>query len=182
MEINSMKRYAWLIPALLIFISCPALQAQETPAWELSGGYSYLKADLRGTSFHMNGGAASLTENLNDWFGGRVELNFYQGSVNGVNISAQTATYGPVFAYRRFDKITPFVHVQLGAIHASQGYLGISTSAFRFAMTSGGGVDVKINQRAAIRLQGDYLMTRFLGLRQDNVQGSVGLVVRFGKK
>jgi hypothetical protein len=49
-------------------------------------------------------------------------------------------------------------------------------------MTSGAGVDVKISQRAAIRLQGDYLMTRFLGLRQDNVQGSVGLVVRLGKK
>src|SRR5258706_2092327 len=76
------------------------------------------------------------------------------------------ATAGTAFSYRRFDKLTPFAHVQLGAIHASQGYLGISTSAFRFAMTSGGGVDVKINQRAAIRLQGDYLMTRFLGLRQ----------------
>jgi hypothetical protein len=182
MEINSMKRFAWLIPAVLIFLSCPALQAQETPAWEISGGYSYLKADLRGSSFHLNGGAASLTENLNSWFGGRVEINAYQGSVSGVNVSAQTFTYGPVFAYRRFDKITPFAHVQLGAIHASQGYLGISTSAFRFAMSSGGGVDVKISHNAAIRLQGDYLMTRFLGLRQDNVTGSVGLVVRLGKK
>ena len=177
-----MKRFALLIPAVLIFLFCPALQAQETPAWDLSGGYSYLKADLRGSSFHLNGGGASVTENLNDWFGGRVEFNAYQGSVNGVNVSAQTATYGPVFTYRHFDKLTPFAHVQLGAIHASQGYLGISTSAFRFAMTAGGGVDVKINQRAAIRLQGDYLMTRFLGLRQDNVQGSVGLVVRFGTK
>jgi len=177
-----MRRFALLIPAVLIVLSCPALQAQETPAWDVSGGYSYLKADLRGTSFHLNGGAASVTENLNDWFGGRVELNAYQGSVNGTNVSAQTFTYGPVFTYRRFDKIAPFAHVQLGAIHASQGYLGISTSAFKFAMTAGGGVDVKISQRAAIRLQGDYLMTRFLGLRQDNVQGSVGLVVRFGTK
>src|SRR5260370_1908590 len=107
MEINSMKLFAWLIPAVLIFISCSALQAQETPAWELSGGYSYLKADLRGTSFHMNGGAASLTENLNDWFGGRVELHFYQGSVNTATISPQTATSRPVFPFPRFATLTP---------------------------------------------------------------------------
>src|SRR5260370_10247260 len=106
MEINSMKLFAWLIPAVLIFISCSALQAQETPAWDLSGGYSYLKADLRGTSFHLNGGAASLTENLNDLFGGRVEFNFYQGSMNCVNSSAPTPTDGAVRSYRHFAKLT----------------------------------------------------------------------------
>ena len=177
-----MKRFMWVIPAVLIVLSCRAAQAQETPAWEVSGGYSYLEANLGGTSFHLNGGTGSVTQNLNDWIGGRIECNFYQGSVSGATISAQTFTYGPVFAYHHYDKLTPFVHAQFGAVHASQGYLGISQSAFKFAMSAGGGVDVKINQRAAIRLQGDYLMTRFLGLRQDNVQGSVGLVIRFGTK
>jgi hypothetical protein len=182
MEINSMKRLVWLILAVLIVLSCPTVQAQETPEWDLSGGYSYLKANLGGSSFNLNGGSTSATEYLNGWVGGRAEINVYQGSVSGMNISAQTATYGPVFTYRRYNKFTPFANVQLGAIHATQGYLGISQSAFKFAMTMGGGVDVKINQRAAIRLQADYLMTRFLALRQDNVQGSVGLVVHFGKK
>jgi opacity protein-like surface antigen len=177
-----MKRFGWLIPAVLMVLSCSTVQAQETPEWEISGGYSYLKANLRGSSFHLNGGAASLTENLNNWFGGRIEVNAYQGSVSGINVSAQTFTYGPVFAYRRYDKITPFAHVQLGAIHASQGYLGISQSAFKFAMSSGGGADLKINQNLAIRLQADYIMTRFLALRQDNLQGSVALVLRLGKK
>jgi hypothetical protein len=72
--------------------------------------------------------------------------------------------------------------VQLGAIHASQGYLGISQAAFRLAVVPGGGVDVKINQRVAIRLQGDYVLTDFLALRQDNIQGSASLVFRFGNK
>jgi hypothetical protein len=177
-----MKRFVWLIPAFLIILPCATVQAQETPAWEVSGGYSYLKANLGGTSFHLNGGATSLTENLNDWFGGRVELNFYQGSSSGINISAQTLTYGPVFTYRRFERFTPFAHVQVGAIHGSQGYLGISQAAWKLDVTGGGGADVNINQRAAIRLQADYVMTRFLALRQDNVQGSVALVIRLGKK
>ncbi len=178
-----MKRIAWLMSAVLIvLLSGATVHAQEIPAWELSGGYSYLEANLGGSSFHLNGGAASLTENLNDWLGGRVEANFYQGKVSGINVSAQVFTYGPVFAYRHYDKITPFAHAQFGAIHASQGYLGISQSAFKFAMSAGGGVDYKITQTAAIRLQADYIMTRFLALRQDNVQGSAALVIRFGKK
>ncbi len=177
-----MKRFMWLIPAVLVVLSCSTVRAQETPAWDISGGYSYLKANLGSSSFNLNGGSTSATEYLNSWFGGRAEISAYQGSVSGTTMSAQTATYGPVFTYRRYDKFTPFANVELGVIHGSQGYLGISQSAFKFAMTLGGGVDVNVNQRAAIRLQADYLMSRFLALRQNNVQASVALVVHFGKK
>jgi opacity protein-like surface antigen len=175
-----MKRVIWLIPVLLLL--CRTAQAQETPAWELSGGYSYLAANLNGTRFNLNGGYGSISENLNSWFGGRFEFSAFGGTVSGTKVSAQTFTYGPVFSLRRYEKFTPYAHIQFGAIHASQGFLGISTSAGKFAMASGGGVDYKINERAAIRLQGDYLMTRFLNLRQDNIQISAGLVIRFGKK
>jgi hypothetical protein len=90
--------------------------------------------------------------------------------------------YGPVFSYRKFERLTPYAHAQFGAVHGSVGYLGISASAFKFAMTAGGGVDINLNPRVAIRVQGDYLMTRFLDLRQDNLQFSSGLVVHFGRK
>ena len=74
----------------------------------------------------------------------------------------------------------PFGNLQIGAIHASQGYLGISESAFKFDLTGGGGIDYDINSRAAIRAEGDYVMTRFLDLRQDNLRFSVGLVIHLG--
>jgi hypothetical protein len=176
-----MKRALWLIPVVLLVLGATA-QAQEIPAWELSGGYSYLRANLNGASFSLNGGVASVTQNVNDWFGGRLEFAAYHGTESGTNVSAQTITYGPVFSYRRHQKLTPFGEFQLGAVHANAGYLGISASAFKFALSSGGGVDFKINPRAAIRVQGDYLMTRFLSLRQDNVRASVALVIRFGTK
>src|SRR6266849_4510185 len=175
-----MKRVIWLIPAVLLL--CRTAPAQETPAWELSGGFSYLAANLNGSRFHLNGGYGSVSESLNSWFGGRFEFGAFHGTVSGTNISAQTFTYGPVFSLRRYEKFTPYAHVQFGAIHASQGFLGISSSASKFAMASGGGVDFKINERAAIRVQADYLMTRFLNLRQDNLQFSGGLVIRLGKK
>ncbi len=177
-----MKRFMWLIPAVLAL--CVGARAQETPAWEVGGGYSYLRANVNnsGSDFHLNGGNVSVTENLNNWFGGRIEFNAFNGSVARQNVSAETITYGPVFSYRRFDRITPFAHVQLGAVHAGVGYLGISESAFKFAMAAGGGVDFNLNRRFAVRFQGDYLMTRFLDLRQDNLQFSSGLVVHFGRK
>jgi hypothetical protein len=46
----------------------------------------------------------------------------------------------------------------------------------------GGGADYNLSERAAIRFEGTYLMTRFFDLRQDNVQFSTGLVIRFGRK
>lgn len=176
-----MKRFIWLVPAFVILLCCAPAQAQ-TPEWEVAGGYSYFRANLGGPSFQLNGIALSAGQNLNNWFGGRLEVNIYQGTPFGTNVNAQTLTYGPVFSYRRLDRITPFAHVQLGAIHASQGYLGISQSAWRLAVAPGVGVDVKIDQRLALRLQGDYVLTDFLALRQDNAQISAGLVFRFGSK
>jgi len=63
---------------------------------------------------------------------------------------------------------------------AAIGYLLAGLSLF--AMSAGGGVDLNLNRRFAIRAQGAYLMTRFLDLRQDNLQFSSGLVVHFGRK
>jgi hypothetical protein len=177
-----MKRIFYIIPAILLLSISARAQESLTPAWEIFGGYSYLKADLGGSSFHLNGLTTSATQNVNDWFGGRLEVSAYHGNEAGATVSAQTFTYGPVFSYRRLRTVTPFAHVQLGAIHASEGYLGISQSAIKFAMVGGGGADIKISKILSVRLQADYLMSRFLTLNQNNLQGNVGLVWHFGKK
>ena len=175
-----MKRAIWLIPAILL-LSFTA-RAQDTPAWEIAGGYSYMRADISGANFGMNGGMGSATQNLNSWFGGRFEVNAYSGVESGMNVNAQTVTYGPVFSYRRIPRVVPFANVQFGLIHASQGYLGISESAIKFAMVGGGGVDLRINRIASVRVQADYTLSRFLSLNQNNINGSVGLVFRFGHR
>jgi len=175
-----MRRVLWLVPVILLF--CATAKAQDAPEWEIYGGYTYVRANLNGTSFNLNGGGAAAEQNLNNWFGGRVEFNALGGTVDGTNVAIQTITYGPVFSYRKFDRLTPFAHVQLGAVHADQGYLGISEGAFKFAMSGGGGIEYALNERLAIRVQGDYLLTRFLNMNQNNVQMTAGLVYRIGKK
>lgn len=177
-----MKRAILFLSAIL-FLGA-ATQAQEVPRFEISGGFSFLDANLHGSgqSFHLSGGGGSATENVNRWFGGRLQIDAFGGTVSGTKVTAQTFTYGPVVTYRKFERVTPFADVQLGAIHASAGYLGISASAFRFALRAGGGADINLNPKTAIRLQADYLMSRFLNLRQDNLQIATGLVFRFGKR
>jgi opacity protein-like surface antigen len=175
-----MKRMLWIAPAILAL--CLVARGQETPQWEISGGYSYMRANLNGTSFDLNGGGGTLTENLNDWFGGRFEVKAFDGTTGGTRVSAQTITYGPVFTYRKLNRLTPYADVEFGDVHASAGFVGISTSANKFAMTAGGGFDFALNDRTAIRFQGDYLMTRFLNARQDNLQVSTALVIRIGRK
>jgi hypothetical protein len=187
-----MKRLTWLLPAMIIF-SISNVRAQETPRVEISGGYSYLDSSLSGTNgthIHLNGGGISATENLNRWFGGRIEVNGYVGNetvlVSGVpttkSVTAETLTYGPVFSYRRSSRIIPFGHVQVGVVHGGIYYQDISAPAYKFALAPGGGFDVNLNRKTTFRFDGEYLMTRFVNQWQRNVVGSVGIVLRFGHR
>lgn len=119
---------------------------------------------------------------MNDWFGGRLEINAWNGNTAGTHVTAQTYTYGPVISFRKSERFTPFAHIQFGAIHSSAGFLGISQSATKFALVPGGGVDIGMNPKLAVRVQGDYLASYYLNSRQNNVQFSVGLVFRYGTK
>jgi hypothetical protein len=46
--------------------------------------------------------------------------------------------FGPVFSCRKWERFTSFANAQLGAIHASAGYLGISESSTKFVAEPGG--------------------------------------------
>jgi opacity protein-like surface antigen len=177
---DEMRRLIWLLPVIMLF-ALPA-SAQYVPQWELSGGYSHFFANLGNNSFNLHGGTGAIQENVNDWFSGRMEFSGFGGDTSGVHVTAQSYTFGPVFSYRRFERFTPFVHAQLGAMHASAGFLGISESSTKFLAAPGGGVDVGINPRVAVRLQGDYVSTSFLNDHQNNFQFSAQLVIRLGRK
>jgi hypothetical protein len=182
----------WFLPAIIFFFISNA-RAQETPRVEISGGYSYMDSSLNGTNgthIHMNGGGITATENLNRWFGGRIEVNGYVGNetvlVSGVptnkSVTAQTVTYGPVFSYRRSQRIIPFAHVQVGVVHGGIFYQDISAPAWKFALAPGGGFDFNLNRKTTIRLDGEYLTTRFLNQWQFNAVASAGIVLRFGHR
>ena len=66
---------------------------------------------------------------------------------------------------------------------ASRGYIGISQPAWDFAAAFGGALDVKVHDKIAVRvIQAEYVVTPYLGLRQDNMRLSAGIVLQLWPK
>ena len=170
---------AGLLFALVLFFSVAAA-AQETPKVEVFGGYSNLFANLNNSSYNLNGVHVSAAENVNSWFGGVLDFSTHFGSNAGYNVNTESIMYGPRIAYRKSPAITPSVHALFGAVRGSRYFDGISVANYRFAVGLGVEIDVRINDKVALRLvQADYIPTHFLDLRQDNIRISAGFVFRF---
>jgi len=165
--------------ALVLFFSVAAA-AQQTPKVEVFGGYSHFIGDVNGTSFNLDGVHVSAAENVNSWLGGVLDFSTHFGTSAGINVNTQSIMYGPRFAYRKSKLVTPSAHALIGAVRGSAGFDGISMSNYRISFATGGAIDVRITDRIAFRvIQADYMLTRFLNLRQDNIRVSTGFVFRF---
>jgi outer membrane protein OmpA-like peptidoglycan-associated protein/opacity protein-like surface antigen len=183
-----------------------------TPRTEVFMGYSYLRAmptlAAGNRLMWLNGGSTSIAFNFNRYlglvgdFGGFNETRLLLESGNPPSalgpyqaVDAGTVfTYlaGPRLSYRKNDRITPFAQVLFGGIRASEETLCPSCTPSlpvenSFAMTAGGGLDIRVRQHLAIRiLQAEYLMTRFDNLAtgtsatQNDMRLSSGIVLRFG--
>jgi hypothetical protein len=160
----------------LAIVATPVL-AQETPKAELFGGYQYTHAEGQ----DLNGWNASIAGNLNNWFGVAADFSGAYKTISGVSVKAHTYTFGPVFSYRANDRITPFAHVLVGGVHLSGSGFGLSGSTNGFAIQAGGGADLKINNRFAVRLaQVDWEGFHANGTwSSKDVRVSTGIVVRF---
>jgi Outer membrane protein beta-barrel domain len=165
---------------VLLLLPLPA--AAQAPRVEVFTGYSHLVGNLDNSSFNLNGVESSVTENLNQWFGGTLDVSGQFGTEGGFKVNSESIAYGPVVSYRRLGGLVPFAHGMLGAVRASPEYLGVSQSEYRLGVWAGGGVDVRLTDTVSLRvIQADYLMTRFSSTRQDNIRLSAGLVFRFGQ-
>lgn len=170
--------------SLILLLSLTAMAQGDTPKAEVFGGYSYA-----GDSTH--GFDASIAGNVNDWFGVVADFGRQFTDINGTDsreeIRTQTYLFGPQFSIRRNRRVTPFARALFGAsrikTEATEFGQTFAFSDSSFALALGGGLDVQINDRFAIRaFQAEYLRTKFFGETQNKGRISVGLVIRFGKK
>ena len=182
---------------VVIFASgLAAQQAEPAPKWEIFGGYSFQRSDLReyfkstpiiytarGRYANLSGWDISVTENLNRWFGGTVDISghYKNSTVAGVPNRNQTYSllYGPRLSYRQGWGV-PFAHTLFGVAYsrAKVTPIGPRASDFAFATAIGGGFDLSIGRRAAIRVfQADYFRTNALGLRPNGYRVSAGVVL-----
>jgi hypothetical protein len=169
--------------ALLLLLSLQ-VSAQETPKAEVFGGYSYA-----GGNFH--GWNASVTGNVNKWFGVAGDFSgHYGGSVDEDSFDERQRVhsyhFGPRFAARR-KRATVFAHALFGASNLKTELTGFGQrfvfSDTGFSLVAGGGLDIRVNDRVAVRaFQLDYLRVRFFGETENRGRLAFGIVFRFGKK
>lgn len=178
---------------MLLALPLMAQAQDEAPKVEIFGGYSYLRTDDDlSTDQDLNGWNASFTTNISRWFGVTADFSGHYGNIpvtTGVNADFNTHlfTVGPRFAYRNFERVTPFGHVLFGAVRQDADFLTstgrVSFNDSTFAMVVGGGVDLKITDNIAFRLfQTDYVLTRFNDDNQSNFRASTGVVIKLGEQ
>jgi outer membrane immunogenic protein len=186
--------------SLLLAAACavPAV-AQSNPLalWEAGAGYNFVHTNAPPSGcgcFSMNGGAASMARkftpsfSIAGRFGGVTNGNV---SASGHSLTLLTYLAGP--RYRLLParrRLSPFAQILVGGVHASGALYApsgsSSGSANAFAASMGGGLDVDLNRRVALRLvEADYLLTLLpngVNSRQNNLNVSTGVVFRFGAR
>jgi hypothetical protein len=82
-------------------------------------------------------------------------------------------------------KPQPFGQFLMGAAHAGGGVAGLGDGSYEFALRLGGGVDVPVSPRFAVRvIQLDYYLTEFTNAtnnRQNNLLVGAGIVFHWSR-
>lgn len=163
-----------LITGVLMLFAAGSACAQGTaPKTEFFAGYEY--EHLNPGGFGCHGIGLNLAYNVNDWLGGVGDFGICRvtGLPSGASAHDINYLFGPRVTYRSYGKLNPFGQFLLGGQH--EGTNGPSFNSF--AMSLGGGLDYKYNDRFSLRvIQIEYLYTHFGGATQNNARIEAGLV------
>lgn len=173
------------LAAIFLFGLCSLpLLAQDYPKVEVFGGYQYLRLGGDNPAINANGWNASVAANLNKTLGIAADFSGAYKTVFGVSVKTYSYTFGPVISFNHEGKVNPFAHALFGGNHVGAylaGFNGVSASTNGFTMMYGGGADVKVSRRFAIRVaQADWVYYRISGNNSSrNLRISTGIVARF---
>src|ERR1700694_1919843 len=150
-----MNKAIWLFAGILM--STGSIHAQDVPRVEISSGYFFLRLGVV-PGVNQQGASGSVAVNLNRWFGVAGDFGGYSSPIFSHCLlfcppSSKTSTFlfGPRFSHRGGDRITTFGQVLFGGAHLTSGLTP-------FAMSAGGGVDLRLSEHVAIRVvQIDYI-------------------------
>jgi hypothetical protein len=166
----------------LVLITSALAMTQELPKAEVFGGYSW-----SGGNFH--GWNTSVTGNVTKRLGIVADFSGHYGSELGlvrVNQHAHSFLFGPRLSFRG-KRLTPFVYGLFGATRFAESAVingqRLSAVSNGFSLAIGGGLDVKVNDRIAVRaFQLDYF--RPIVNDEPNNRGRLafGVVLRLGQK
>ena len=174
-----MKRMALVIA--LLTVTVVVATAQETPRFEVFGGYSYLNVGSSGQQkgFGLNGWNAQASWNLTNWLAATADFGGYYGSPSAVSVHNYSYMFGPTLSYRT-QHFVPFAQALFGGGHVTAKIGGLRSTQNAFAMALGGGLDLPIKRHFGVRLaQVDWLRTQYFSTHQNGVRVSTGVMFNF---
>lgn len=189
-----MRKIAFLAFVLVLFAGCGT--AQVPTSGNIYLGYSFENTDWSGLDSSLNrptlhGWEGSLEGKIFPHIGIVTDFSQHFGSEtvtqhlpSGLEEIAKVTgheweiLFGPRLSIP-VGKFTPFAEAMVGLGHTSNGGDIPSTKNTSFAEALGGGIDYRLIRLIAVRLEVDYLQTRFYSTAQNNLRLSTGVVFRF---
>lgn len=184
----------FIVSGMIVLSASPAW-SQEVKRMEVGAEYSFVETNAPPGGcgcFQLNGGAGWFAFN----FSPRLAIAAEVGSTHASNVDGTTGDLtltsflgGPKYSWRK-HRLVPYGQVLLGGAHASGALTpsaaGFASSSNAFAMAAGGGVDLDVSRRWAVRIfQLDYYLTRFdngVNDHQNNLRLGFGVAYRFGRE
>jgi len=163
-------------------LSCTpgAVVAQEAARSEVFFGPSYIHVE--GESLY--GGDVAFARYFSGSFAAVVDASYHIGSSGGLDLSELNLLAGPRYAFNRSGSTSFFVQALFGLRRDGTSFkvldVSISENQSRFGIAAGGGVDIRLSRRWAVRVAGDYLWSKSEGESVDGFRVSAGAVYRFG--
>ena len=207
-----MKKCIAVFGAALVIALLAA--AQDWPRYETFLGYTYVRANSATNipAFNANGGSGQFVFDFNKWFGGVVDLGaVHNGDIHNIHLDTTVANFlaGPRFAMRNRSRFTPYIQALFGGAYGTTSIpvsaaplvtgvgdadaipRGASLRFVRqqadFAMTAGGGLDIRITHHVTFRpFQVEYFLTHLHNYRtlsddsQNNLRCSTGFDFTWG--
>lgn len=171
--------------------------AQNTPAVDVFGGYSYLNLEVPSSGatnsqrLKLNGWNASGTIGLFHHFSAEADFSGHQlgdcGGISGLNCTDFSYMFGPRYTFGdRASRVTVFLHGLVGQDRADLlDISGTSISDTSVGVAAGGGVDFWFFRHIGLQLgPADYFFTNHFhsdnASSQNNYRVSAGVAFRFG--
>jgi outer membrane immunogenic protein len=182
-----------LLLGFTVMAGRPAL-AQNGSRVDVGVEYNYVRSNLPAGGcgcFALNGGNAWAAFNFSRSLGVVGEIASQDASNisgSGANLTLTSFLAGPRYRRTVARHFAPFVQGLLGGAHAggslAPGSSGLPGSANAFAVIAGGGLDIGLTRRIALRaFEADYYLTRFdngTNDHQNNLRIAAGVIIRFG--
>lgn len=172
-----------IVLAVLLLLAAGTALAQDYPKVETAPAFMYIRnpAILNGSNgYNCIGAGGTLAYNFSKYLGIAADLGGCKvlnenNTILGSQINGSEFTYlfGPRITLRNNSAFRPFFEINAGgarvslscknnAVNCVNATGGKTYSANAFALTAGGGFDIKLNEKFAIRVvQAEYLYTRF---------------------